>query len=121
MAFLNFTSNLAETKELHSNPSLRTRYYKSRYPNIKEIVVNYAKVKSINVKSVDDTHGEIFLQSNRFHIIVSIIQVNPLESGVDIKVQTYKIIGLYKPLKIITNLYNHIDSKADFKGVGLHP
>ncbi len=49
------------------------------------------------------------------------VQVSPLETAVDIKVQTYKILGLYKPLKIITGLYNHIDSKADFKGIGLHP
>lgn len=121
MAFFNFTSNLAETKELHTNPYLRTRYYKGRYSNIKEIVINYAKANKIIVKSVDDTHGEVYLQANRFHIIVSILQVSPLETAVDIKVQTYKLLGLYKPLKIITGLYNYIDSKADFKGIGLHP
>lgn len=121
MAFFNFTSNLAETKELHSNPNLRTRYYKARYANLKEIIVNYAKANNIVVKSIDDIHGEVFLQANRFHIIVSMVQVSPLETAVDIKVQTYKILGLYKPLKIITVLYNHIDTKAYFKGIGLHP
>lgn len=121
MAFFDFASNLAETRELHSNQYLRTRYYKARYTNLKEIVLKYANENNIFVKSEDDVHGEIFLQTQRYHIIVSILQVTPLESAVDIKVQTYKLIGLFKPLKIITKLFNYIDEKSDFKGTGLHP
>ena len=121
MGLFDFSSNLAETTELHVNPNLRTRYYKSRYTNLKEIVINYAKENNLFLKSVNDTHGEVFLQANRFHIIISIVQVNPLETAIDIKVQTYKLIGLFKPLKIITTLYNYSDTKAEFKGTGLHP
>jgi|LGOV01.1.fsa_nt_gb uncharacterized protein YktA (UPF0223 family) len=121
MALFDFASNLEETKELHSNQYLRTHYYKSRYNNIKEIVIAYAKSKKINIKSEDDRHGEIFLQANGYHIIVSIVQVTPLETAVDVKVQTYRILGLYKPMKLIFTLYNHINTKAEFKGSGLHP
>ena len=121
MAFFDFASNIAETKELHANQYLRTRYYKTRYKNLKDVILAYAKANKIKVKSEDDLHGEIFLQTNRYHIIVSIVQVSPLESAVDIKVQTYKILGLYKPLKLILSLYIHIDTKAEFKGTGLHP
>jgi hypothetical protein len=75
----------------------------------------------MKIKSEDDIHGEIFLQSSRYHIIVSIVQVNALETAVDIKVQTYKIIGLFKPIQIIISLYQHIGTKVEFKGLGLHP
>ena len=121
MGFFDFASNIAETKESHQHKNLKTHYYKNRYNNIKKIVLDYAKENKMQVKSEDDVHGEIFLQSNNRHIIISIIQVTPLETGVDIKVQTYRIIGLYKPMKDIINLFNYINKKADFKGLGLHP
>lgn len=121
MGLLYFASNIEETSDRHSNEHLRTHYYKTRYNDLKQIVIAYAKANKMTIKSEDDKHGEIFLQASRFHIIVSIIQITPLETSVDLKVQTYKLLGLFKPLKIIAALYNHLNSKTQFKGVGLHP
>jgi len=121
MAFFDFASNISETSEIHQNKDLKTHYYKARYNNIKKIVLDFAKEKKMSVRSEDDIHGEIFLQSNRNHMIISIMQISPLETAVDVKVQTYKMIGLYKPMKDTITLFNYISKKADFKGTGLHP
>ena len=121
MGFFDFATNIAESKEIHNDNNLKTHYYKTRYNNIKQIILSYAQANKLIVKSEDDVHGEIFLQANNRHIIVSIVQVSPFETAVDVKVQTYRIIGLYKPMKEIILLYRYIGTKADFKGVGLHP
>jgi hypothetical protein len=121
MGLFDFASNVAETFETNTNNQLKTHYYKDRYNNIKQIVLNYALINKITVRSEDDVHGEIYLQAGNYHMIVSILQVSPLETAVDVKVQTYRILGLFKPVKLILNLFKHIDSKANFKGVGLHP
>jgi len=121
MGLFDFASNVSETFETNQNNSLKTHYYKDRYINIKQIVINYAKANKITVRSEDDVHGEIYLQTGSYHMIVSILQVTPLETAVDIKVQTYRIIGLFKPVKLILNMFSHISSKSSFKGVGLHP
>lgn len=121
MAILDFASNVAETYETNMNNKLKTHYYKDRYKNIKQIVLKYAQLKKLTVRSEDDIHGEIYLQAANYHMIVSIIQVSPFETAVDIKVQTYRLLGLFKPVKIILNMFNHINEKTNFKGVGLHP
>ena len=112
MGFFDFASNVAETRELHQKTHLRTRYYRTSYVNLKSIVLAYANVNNINVISEDDIHKEIFLQSNKFHMIVSIVQVTPLESAVDLKVQSYRLIGLFKPDKIILDLFKHLNQKT---------
>lgn len=121
MGLFDFASNIAETYETNMNNKLKTHYYKERYNNIKQIVLNYALVNKITVRSEDDAHGEIYLQAGNYHMIISIIQITPFETAVDIKVQTYRLLGLFKPVKLILTMFNHINSKANFKGVGLHP
>ncbi len=121
MGIREFLTNFAETSERHSKNILRTRYYRTRYSKVKEAVVDYAKRNDFIVNSIDDKHGEIFVQTTKFHLIISILQINALETGVDVKVQTYKIIGLNKPLSVIEHLFSFLDSVIEFKGVGLHP
>ena len=121
MGLFDFASNVSETFETNATNKLKTHYYKDRYKNIKQIVLNYALENKITVRSEDDVHGEIYLQARNYHLIISIIQVTPFETAVDIKVQTYRLLGLFKPVKLILKMFTHINSKADFKGVGLHP
>jgi hypothetical protein len=121
MAFFDFASTIAETKETHQKMQLRTRYYKTRYEKMKNQVLDYCKITDLFVKHEDDVHGELFLQANGYHMIVSIVQVSPMECAVDIKVQTYGLIGLFKPMKIIAKCYAYLDKKVEFKGVGLRP
>jgi hypothetical protein len=121
MGFFDFLSNNAETSELHSVMDLRTRYYKTSYKKVKEQVEAYAEEQNITVKHVNDVHGEIFLQTGNYHMIVSIIQVTPLETAVDMKVQTYKLMGMSLPKKLILQMYAFLNINLTFKGTSLHP
>ncbi|MFK5882737.1 MAG: hypothetical protein QM489_00105 [Candidatus Izemoplasma sp.] len=121
MGLFEYASNYSETKELHSNPNLQTRYYRNNYKIAKEVLINYAKNNKINIRNINDTHGEIYLQTQKYHVISTIVQITPLETAVELKVQTYYVIGRYRALKIIKKIYNEFDNKLVFKGVSLHP
>ena len=121
MGLKDFLTNYAETSEKHLNNSLVTRYYRTSYLKIKNTIIDYANEKDYIVNNIDDHHGEIFIQTTKFHLIITLLQVNSLETSVNVKVQTYKILGLNKPQRIIENLYTFLNKKLQFKGIGLHP
>jgi len=121
MGLMSFFTNVAETRELNVDPDLKTRYYRTKYDIAKNTIMDYAKKNEYIVKNIDEKHREIFLQTTRFHIIISIVQITAIETAVDIKVQTYRIIGLGKSKRIILDLYSYLNDKLDFKGVSLHP
>lgn len=121
MGLLDFVSNTQETKEMHAKKEFRTRYYRSGYTKTKEAVLAYATKNDYYVRNVNDTHGEIYIQTNKFHMMISIIQINPLETAVDVKTQTYKALGFHKPGKLITEIYTELNNKLAFKGLSLHP
>jgi len=121
MGFFSAFQTVAESKELHTDPTLRSRYYKTNYAKTKAVILEYAKNEGIDVRSIDDEHRELFLQGGRFHIIVSIVQVNPIETSVDFKVEVYGIIGFNRPKKMIHSMYKYLDENLSFKGVALHP
>lgn len=121
MGLKTFLSNNAETRELHTDSELRSRYYKTTFKKIKTAIEEYCDNEGIVVVNVDETHGEMFLQTTKYHMIVSIIQVNPLESAVDLKVQTYQLIGRNVPKMKVLKMYKYLNDKLPFKGVGLHP
>ncbi len=116
-----FLSNVAETAELHSVIGLRSRYYKTNYANAKAQVIEYIKEIKATLRNVDDEHKEIFIQSNRFHIIVTFVQVTPIETSIDFKVEMYSMFGFNRPQKKIANFYEYLDKNLTFKGVSLHP
>jgi|LGOV01.1.fsa_nt_gb hypothetical protein len=121
MGIKTFLSNNAETRELHSNPELRSRYYKTTFKKVKALIEEYCEKHGIVVVNVDETHGEMFLQTTKYHMIASIIQVNPFETAVDLKVQTYQLIGRNVPKVRVLKMYEYLNSNLSFKGVGLHP
>ena len=121
MGIMKFLSNFAETSERHIKEILRTRYYRTSYTKVKNSVIDYANEHDYIVNSIDDKHGEIFVQTTKFHLIITVLQINSLETSVDVKVQTYKIIGMNRPQYIIESLFSFLDKKLEFKGAGLHP
>jgi hypothetical protein len=121
MGFTSFFQSTAESKELHTVTGLRSRYYKTNYQKAKAVVLEYAKQIRLNVRNIDDTHKEIFLQDNRYHVIVSLVQVNPIETSVDFKVEYYGIVGMNRPANKILEFYKYLDANLSFKGTSLHP
>lgn len=116
-----FFSNNAETRENHQDIELRSRYYKTSFKKIRVKIEEYCDTEGIVVVNVDEAHGEMFLQTTKYHMIVSIIQINPLETAVDLKVQTYQLIGRNVPKKTVLKMYEFLNNSFTFKGVGLHP
>ncbi len=121
MGFFDALSNHAESKERHTNLTLMTHYYKTNYDKVKETVSLACKHFNYKISSIDDTHGEIFIKTNRFHMIVTIIQVTPRETAVDIKVETYRLFGFNKPKRLIETMYKKLNQSLELKGKGLHP
>jgi hypothetical protein len=121
MGFLSFFQTIAESKELHTDPQLRSRYYKTNYRKVKAVILEYAEQQGLQVRNIDDDHRELFLQGPRYHVIASIVQVNPYETSADFKVEVYGLAGFGRPKKLIREFYQHLDQHLMFKGVGLHP
>lgn len=121
MALLDFTKTLCETKEMHNDIDLRTRYYRSSYIKLKEHILQFCNLSGMDVANIDDAHGEIFIQTKKFHAIISVIQVSPIETAVDMKVQAYGLWGMNIPKRTILGVYAYLNEHATFKGVSLHP
>lgn len=121
MSIRSFIANSAETRELHQVVALRSRYYKTNYAKAKARVLEYVKQLDVDVRSIDDEHKEVFVQGRRFHIIFSFVQVNPIETSIDIKVEQYGLMGMHRPRKRIIEIYKYLDTHLQFKGCGLHP
>ena len=121
MGLFSFTKTLCETKELHDDKDLRTRYYKTSYIKAKEQIEVFANKTGLDITNVDDTHKEMLIQTHKFHAIISIIQVTPVETAVDIKIQTYGLFGMNIPKKTVLEIYKHLNNSLQFKGISLHP
>jgi len=109
MGLLDFFKTTAETKEQAINPALKSKYYKAKYASVKDACLAYAKERKLTVVNVDNEHHELFLKHRKFHIIVTILQIRPNNTSVDIKVQKYSFIGLNKPYREIAQLYRYLD------------
>lgn len=121
MSLGTYLGNVAETQELHQVIGLRSRYYKTNYQKAKAVVLEYAAEMKAEIKNIDDEHKELLLQSSRFHIIVTFVQVTPIETSIDFKVEMYGLIGMHRPRKMIIKFYDYLNNNLSFKGVGLHP
>lgn len=121
MSIRTYFATVAETKELHSFGGLRSRYYKTSYQKAKAVIMEYVNQTKATVKNDDVSHREMLIQSNRYHIIVTFVQISPIETSIDFKVEMYGLLGLHRPRKMILNLYKYLDANLSFKGVGLHP
>lgn len=121
MGLFDFTKTICETEEMHKDKELRTRYYKSSYTKAKDEIIAFCNKSGMDIENVDDAHGEIFIQTKKFHVILSVIQVSVVETAVDIKVQTYGGLGFNLPKKTALAIYNHLNNNLQFKGVSLHP
>lgn len=121
MSIRSYLDNNAETRELHPFPKLRSKYYKTNYNKCKEQVLEYIKGLNAELRNIDEEHKEIFVQGRNFHMIFSFVQVNPIETSIDIKVEKYGLMGMHKPRKQIIEAYAFLDQRLPFKGVSLHP
>lgn len=121
MSVAAFFHTTCETRELHSDPQLRTRYYRNNFSQAKDAAEKLAAEERLEVRNVDAQHGEIYLLGNGYDIIVTATQVTPIETGIDLKVNWFGFVGLGRPKKVALKFFQGFDRLLKFKGVSLHP
>jgi hypothetical protein len=121
MSIASFFSPSAETRELHAITELRTRYYRNNFKECLKVVQSLAETKNMDVRDVNEHHGEIYLLGNGFDAILTVTQLSPIETGIDIKINLFSFVGLGRPNKRIIEFYKYFDQFLKFKGIALHP
>ncbi|QVK17192.1 hypothetical protein KHQ81_09860 [Mycoplasmatota bacterium] len=119
MGFFDFLIKDIETNDTKPNKDLQTHYYKCEYREAKEALLRYLKKNNYEVSNIDDKYGEIFVETPSFHMIFSIRKAGILNVSIDIKVNVYRLIGGYKPHKLIKEAYKYLDKEIPFMGIGL--
>ncbi len=121
MSIKGFFSPSCETRELNVDPELRTRYYRNNFNQVIEGLNKLAEKHHLEVREVNVRHKEVYLLGNGYDCIVTISQMNPIESGVDFKLNFFSTIGFYRPKKKVLQFYKDLKGILKFKGVSLHP
>ena len=121
MSLTSFQMTSCETRELHPDAQLRTHYYRNSFKDVLAAVQKLAEKAALDVRDINETHGEIYLLGNGFDAIMTVAQITPIESGVDLKINYFSFVGLDRPKKKALELYKNLDALLKFKGVSLHP
>ena len=112
---------MCETRELHTDPELRTRYYRNNFKQIIEALNTVANENNMEVKEVNEVHKEIYMIGNGFDVIVTVSTITPIEAGIDLKINLFSVMGLGRPKKKALKIYQDLKKILAFKGVSLHP
>lgn len=121
MSFESFFSNTCETRELHREPELRTNYYRNNFAQVIEAFQVIAKEQYMEIKNINKTHKEIYLLGDGYDIIVTLVEITPVEIGVDFKVNWFTGFGFNRPKKKVGLIYSRLKELLRFKGISLHP
>ena len=121
MSVKSFFSPSCETRELHTDPALRTRYYRNRFKDVVDALRQVAKLNGMEVRDVNEVHKEVYMIGSGFDAIVTITQITPIEAGIDLKVNSFSAIGMHRPRKKAMKIFQDLKSVLNFKGVALHP
>lgn len=121
MSVKSFFAASCETRELHVDPELRTRYYRNNFKQVIDGIRKLAELNKMIVKEVNEVHKEIYLIGNGFDCIVTVSQMTPIEAGIDFKVNYFSAMGFNRPKKKAVKFYQDLKRILTFKGISLHP
>ena len=117
---MGFFSSSAETREMHKNEKLRTRYYKNGIKQIKNVFEKICNEEDMQLQQFDERWGDIYICSYGYEVFVTVSMISPIESGIDLKVNYFSSMGFNRPEKKIIHLYERLDQMLNFKGTMLH-
>lgn len=120
MKFKDYFSNNFETSEEHDIASLRTRYYRARNEQVKEIAYALIKDEKGNITADIPQYSELIFNTSTYSATLTIVSPRISETAIDIKITTYYTISGGRGKKIIERLYKTFDSHLPFKGVSLY-
>ena len=119
MALKDLIKTHFETSDREMDPTLQTHYYKNNYAQCKEAVIQATKADNFTVAFEDDSRQELMLKRKDAEIIVSMVRISPIETALDLTVNTSGVISMGKGKKIIIALYAQLDKKLSLKGLAL--
>lgn len=120
MRFKDYFSKDFESTEDNFYPSLRTRYYRAKIGEAKDALLEVIKSEKGNIIDDNETYMETLYECPEYSCTARIIATSPVEVAIDFKVTTFAFFGFGKGKKVIENLYQKLDGKLQFKGVGLY-
>lgn len=120
MKIKEYFSNNFETSEDHELESLRTRYYRARNEEVKEVAYNLIKQEKGSITDNIPQFSELIFNTSTFSATFTIVSPRISETAVDIKITTYYTIAAGRGKKIIERLYKYFDTQLPFKGVSLY-
>lgn len=111
MKFLSGFLKHYETKDGALDLDLRTRYYRNNYKVSKAAMVEVAKKLGFSIKVDDDERKEHLFKGSAGEIIVTMINITPIETAIDFTINTSGALSFGKGKKIIVSLYNELDKQ----------
>ncbi len=108
-----------ETKDIHANQDLVTRYYICNYDNAIEAIKTVLKDYGYFLAGENNDYHELLFVGKNFDVIVRVSTYNPRETGIDFFVDKKSLFS-GNPTKHIAAWYTAIGNKVQFKGTGLH-
>ena len=120
MKIKEYFSNNFETSEDHELESLRTRYYRARNEEVKEVAYDLIKQEKGSITDNITQFSELIFNTSTYSATFTIVSPRISETAVDIKITTYYTIAAGRGKKIIERLYKYFDTQLPFKGVSLY-
>lgn len=120
MRFKDYFSKDFESTENNYYPTLRTRYYRARINEAKDALLEVIEEEKGNIIDDNETYMETLFECPEYSCTARLIATSPVEIAVDFKVTTFSFFGFGKGKKVIEKLYQKMDNKLQFKGVGLY-
>ncbi len=112
----NFFQTSCETRELHSDADLRTRSYRNSFVQAKAAIEEVGKIIGFEIRGFDQTYGEIDCIGNGYEAIITALQMSPIETHINIKLNVFSVFGFGRPKKLCVRIYSELDKRLKNRG-----
>lgn len=115
-----FQNNI-ETRENHRKDSLKTRYYRNSFDQIVKVLKKLCEEEDMEMQNIDKRYGDVYMIGDGFEIMAQIIQITPIETAVDFRINYFSTFGWGRPEKKAVHLYDKLNESLTLRGTQLHP
>lgn len=117
---MGFFATTVETREVHKREDLRTRYYRNNFTQVEKALRGICDADGMQMQQVNKRYGDIYMIADGYEIFATVLQITPIETAVDLKVNYFATLGLNRPEKKVKHIYAELDKALSFKGTMLH-
>jgi len=104
-----------ETGDGVTDPLLMTHYYRNNFKQVKAALVETTKELKFNMTYENDERKEFVLKRGDSEVIVTVVNITPIETTVDFTVNTFGVLSFGKGRTIIQSLYKDLDKRLMLK------